>query len=117
MKDKLNISKERRGINLKTFQHSERDNTWENKGCRILDAKENDIENTMEPPICKEAIQKKKNINKLQRTECLISIKRSKAYRTVSYEAFGVIAGVKSICIKIDEIVKIIQSNAWNDRR
>ena len=60
--------------------------------------------------VWEEAIQKKKNINKLQRTQRLMNIKMSKSYRTVSYKASCVTAGVKSISIKIYEIAKIYRA-------
>ena len=65
---------------------------------------------TYRASVWEEAIQKKKNINKLQRTQCLMNIKMSKTYRTVSCEASCVTAGVKPICIKIDEIAKIYRA-------
>ena len=54
-------------------------------------------------PICLEAIRKNKNLTKYKRIQRLINIKIAKAYRTVSYDASGVIAGVRPTQITIEE--------------
>ena len=48
-------------------------------------------------PIWVEAIRKNRNLTKFKRIQRLINIKIAKAYRTISYDASCVIAGVRSI--------------------
>jgi len=48
-------------------------------------------------PIWIEGIRKNKNLTKYKRIQRLINIKVAKAYRTISYDASCVIAGVRPI--------------------
>jgi len=57
-------------------------------------------------PIWVEAIRKSKNLTKYKRMQRLMNIKIAKAYRTVSYDASCVIAGIQPIQITIDEKVQ-----------
>lgn len=57
-----------------------------------------------------EAILKTMNMLKYQRVQRLINIKITKAYRTVSYEASCVLAAVKPINIKIQEILEVYKA-------
>jgi hypothetical protein len=57
-------------------------------------------------PICVEAIRKNKNLTKYNRIHRLIYIKIAKAYRTMSYDASCVLAGVRPIQITIEEKVQ-----------
>lgn len=57
--------------------------------------------------VWKEAILKRKNMLQYQRVQRLLNIKIIKAYRTVSFEASCVLAAVKSINIKIQEVLEI----------
>lgn len=66
-------------------------------------------------PVWEEALQSRKNIQKLQKIQRLINIKISKAHRTLSYEASCVVAGNKPICITIAETAKIYK--ATHDER
>ena len=56
-------------------------------------------------PIWVEAIRKSKNLTKYKRIQGLMNIKIAKAYRTASYDASCVIAGIQPIQITIDEKV------------
>jgi len=53
-------------------------------------------------PVWQGAITKNKYLQKLQSAQRLINIKIAKAYRTVSFEASCVIAGVPPIGLVID---------------
>ncbi|KAJ4443837.1 hypothetical protein ANN_05624 [Periplaneta americana] len=57
-----------------------------------------------------EALQKQKNLNKLQRVQRIMNSKIAKAHRTLSFEASCVVAGVRPIGISIAESVKIYQA-------
>ncbi|KAJ4431155.1 hypothetical protein ANN_19750 [Periplaneta americana] len=57
-----------------------------------------------------EALQKQKNLNKLQRVQGIMNINIAKAHRTLSFEASCVVAGVRPIGISIAESVKIYQA-------
>lgn len=65
---------------------------------------------TYAAPVWEQSLQKQKNIQKLQRTQRLMNIKISKAYRTISYEASCVVAGVKPIGITVAEASKIYRA-------
>ena len=54
-----------------------------------------------------EQINKKKNLIQYQRVQRAINIRMAKAYRTLSYEASCVLAGVEPIAIKVEEIMRI----------
>ena len=54
-------------------------------------------------PIWEEALRKLKNLNKLKRVQIIINVTIAKAYKTLSYEASCVIAGIKPIAISISE--------------
>jgi hypothetical protein len=55
-----------------------------------------------------EAMRKNKKLTKYKRIQRLINIKIAKAYRTLSYDASCVIAGLRPIEIIIDKIYEII---------
>lgn len=57
-------------------------------------------------PVWIEAIRRKKNIAKYRRVQRLINIKIAKAYRTISYDASCIIAGVLPINILIEQTVQ-----------
>ena len=59
-------------------------------------------------PIWVEAIRKSKNLTKYKRIQTLMNIKIANGYRTVSYDASCVIAGVRPLQITIDKNVKLI---------
>jgi len=54
-------------------------------------------------PIWVEAKRKKRNLTKYERIQRLINIKTAKAYRTISYDASCMTAGVQSIQITIEQ--------------
>jgi hypothetical protein len=56
-------------------------------------------------PVWEEAVAKQRNIRMLQRVQRIINIKIAKAYRTISFEASCVIAGVAPIGLVIEEKV------------
>ena len=58
-------------------------------------------------PVWEEAVSKTGNLVKLQRVQRLINIKIAKAYRTVSFEASCVLAGVPPIGIDIEERARL----------
>lgn len=58
-------------------------------------------------PVREEAVSKTGNLVKLQRVQRLINIKTAKAYRTVSFEASCVLAGVPPIGIVIEERARL----------
>jgi hypothetical protein len=57
-------------------------------------------------PIWVEAIQKNKNLTKYKKIQRLINTKIAKAYRTLSYDASSMIAGVQPIQITIQQKVQ-----------
>jgi hypothetical protein len=59
-------------------------------------------------PIGLEAIRKNRNLMKYKRMQRLINIKIAKAYRTISYDASCVIAGVRPIQIIIEQMVQTL---------
>ena len=61
-------------------------------------------------PVWGKAIENHKNRTKLQRIQRLINIKLTKAYRTISYDASCIIAGIQPIDITIDEKVKLYET-------
>jgi len=58
-------------------------------------------------PIWEEAIAKQKNLCMLQRVQRMINIKVVKVYRTISFEALCIMAGVPPIGIVIEEKVRL----------
>jgi hypothetical protein len=58
-------------------------------------------------PVWEGAITKHKHLHKLQSTQSLINIKTAKAYRTISFEASCVMAGVPPIRLVIDGKVQL----------
>jgi len=66
-------------------------------------------------PIWVEAIRKKKNLTKYKRIHRLINIKIAKAYRSISYDASCVIAGVRPIQITIEEKVQTYMAKQFNN--
>jgi hypothetical protein len=57
--------------------------------------------------VWEEAVSKTGNLVKLQRVQRLINIKIAKVYRTVSFEASCVLAGVPPIGIVIEERARL----------
>ena len=53
-------------------------------------------------PVWEEAIKKQRLLRKVQSSQRLINIKIAKAYRTISYEASCLLAGVQPIGIEIE---------------
>ena len=66
-------------------------------------------------PVWEEAAGKHRNLCKLQRVQRLMTIKISKAYRTISYDASCVMAGVPPIAIVIAEKAKLYKSKHCMD--
>ena len=60
-------------------------------------------------PVWEQAIRKRKNLRKLQRVQRIINIKIAKAYRTLSYEASCVMAGVLPIEIVLEEKIQLYE--------
>jgi hypothetical protein len=58
-------------------------------------------------PVWEEAVSKASNLVKLQRVQRLINIKMAKAYRTVSFEASCLLAGVPPTGIVIEERARL----------
>lgn len=61
-------------------------------------------------PVWEKALTKGNNIKKYQRVQRLINIKMAKAYRTLSYDASCIIAGVEPIKIIIEEKINIYKA-------
>ena len=61
-------------------------------------------------PVWEEAAGKLRNLRKLQRVQRLMTIKITKAYRTISYDASCVMAGVPPIAIVIAEKAQLYKS-------
>ena len=61
-------------------------------------------------PVWEQALRKEKNIRKYQRTQRLINNKIAKAYRTLSYEASCIVAGVEPIKIIVEEKTNIYKA-------
>jgi len=59
-------------------------------------------------------IRKNKNLAKYKRIQRLLNIKIAKAYRTISYDASCVIAGVRPIKITIEEKVQTYMATKIN---
>jgi hypothetical protein len=53
-------------------------------------------------PVWEEAVKKQRLLRKMQRTQQLINIKIAKAYRTISFEASCLMAGIQPIGIEIE---------------
>ena len=70
---------------------------------------------TYSAPIWVEAIRKNKNLAKYKRIQRLLNIKIAKAYRTLSYDASCVIAGVRPIKITIEETVQTYMATKINN--
>jgi hypothetical protein len=58
-----------------------------------------------------ESIKKTKNLRKYQQVQRMINIKIAKAFRTLSYEASCVLAGVHPILLAIEEKVRTYKGN------
>lgn len=58
-------------------------------------------------PVWETALQNQKNLRKIQRVQRLFNIKITKAYRTISYDASCILAGIQPIDIKIQGKVKL----------
>mgnify|MGYP003623639401 CR=1 FL=1 len=61
-------------------------------------------------PIWEEALRKQKKLNKLKRVQRIINVTIAKAYKTLSYEASCVIAGIKPIAKSISETAQIYRA-------
>jgi hypothetical protein len=70
-------------------------------------------------PVWEEAISRTGNLAKLQRVQRLVNIKMTKAYRTVSFEASCVLAGVPPIGIVIEERARplVVYTDGSKDTR
>ena len=66
-------------------------------------------------PIWVEAIRKNKNLAKYKRIQRLLNIKIAKAYRTISYDASCVIAGVRHIKITLEQKVQTYMATNINN--
>jgi hypothetical protein len=66
-------------------------------------------------PLWIEAIRKNRHLTKYKRIQILINIKIARAYRTISYDASCVIAGVRPIQITIQQNVKTYMSTKINN--
>ena len=66
-------------------------------------------------PIWVEAIRKNKKLTKYKRIQRLINIKIAKAYRTISYDASCVIAGVRPMQITIEQKVQTYMATKFNN--
>jgi hypothetical protein len=71
---------------------------------------------TYRAPIWLKAIRKNKNLIKYKRIQRLINIKIAKTYRTISYDASCVIAGVRPIQITIEQKVQTYMSTKINNK-
>jgi ribonuclease HI len=58
-------------------------------------------------PVWEEAIAKQKNLRMLQRVQRMINIRVAKAYRTISFEASCIMAGVPPLGIVIEEKARL----------
>ena len=65
-------------------------------------------------PIWEKALTKQNNLRKYQRVQRMINIKISKAFRTLSYEASCVMAGVRAIRLAIEEKVRTYKATHNN---
>lgn len=65
-------------------------------------------------PIWEKALTKQNNLRKYQRVQRLMNIKIAKAFRTLSYDASCVIAGVLPIRLVIEEKVRIYRATHKN---
>jgi len=66
-------------------------------------------------PIWVEAIRKNRNLTKYKRIQRLMNIKIAKAYRTISYDASCIIAGVRPIQITIEQKVQTYMATTINN--
>jgi hypothetical protein len=64
-------------------------------------------------PVWEEAAGKHRNLCKLQRVQRLINIKIAKAYRTISYDASCLMAGVPPIAVVIAEKAQLYKSKHY----
>jgi hypothetical protein len=67
----------------------------------------------MEPQSGEEAAGKHRNLCKLRRVQRLINIKIANAYRTISYDASCLMAGVQPIAIVIEEKAQLYKSKHY----
>jgi hypothetical protein len=65
-------------------------------------------------PIWGEALTKQNNLRKYHRVPRMMNIKRAKAFRTLSYEASCVLAGVRLIRIAIEEKIRTYKATHNN---
>ena len=54
-------------------------------------------------PVFEKALKNKNNLRKYQRVQRILNVKIAKAYRTLSYEASCVLAGIRPIRLAIEE--------------
>jgi len=66
-------------------------------------------------PIWIEAIRKNRNLTKYKRIQRLVNIKIAKTYRTISYDASCVIAGVRPIQITVEQKVQTYMATKINN--
>src|SRR5215510_386625 len=66
-------------------------------------------------PVWEEAAGKHRNLRKLQGVQRLINIKIAKAYRTISYDASCLIAGVLPIAIVIAEKAQLYNRKLYTE--
>src|SRR5215510_10542330 len=66
-------------------------------------------------PVWEEAAGKHRNLHKLQRVQRLMNIKIAKAYRTISYSASCLIAGVPPIAIVIAEKAQLYNRKLYTE--
>jgi hypothetical protein len=67
-------------------------------------------------PVREEALAKHRNLHKLQTAQRLINIKNAKAYRTNSFEASCLMAGLPPIGIVISEKVQLYKRKHCTER-
>jgi ribonuclease HI len=67
-------------------------------------------------PVWEEAVAKHRNLHKLQRAQRLINIKIAKVYRTISFEASCLMAGVPPIGIVMAEKVQLYKRKHCTER-
>ena len=67
-------------------------------------------------PVWEEAIKKQRLLRKMQSSQRLINIKIAKAYRTVSYGASCMLAGVQPVGIEIEGKICLCKRKQHNKR-
>jgi hypothetical protein len=72
---------------------------------------------TYRVPVWEEAINNQRLLPKMQSTQRLINIKMAKAYRTISYNASCLLAGVQPIGIEIEGKASLYKKNTVQEKR